>query len=389
MTRNHASAVGACGANSAEVAVLLWAGVAGTSFFTLAPSLIGALIDGLHLSVREVGWIASCQLAGSALGNFLTLLLGRRFSVRHTLTASLVIVGFADLATVAAHDVTALLVCRLAGGVAGGVAFSVVNAAAARLPRAGVMFASIAIAQMLFGALGFIGMPPLKAAFGLGGIFATLGGCALACAVASAVCIAPAPVHGSRLRASLSLTPHGRVLLVALFATYLTSTAVWTHLERIGVAAHLTDGVISAGLAIGMLAGILGAVGATWLLLRAGDPYHFLIGGATVMAVSTGLLIKASAPAAYLIALCGFNSAQAFITPLYLARLAAENSGDARILVAMLAMYLGLIGGPMLGAGLVVGLGYQELVLVAAALFASAAILTFSARRSSPQVVTP
>jgi predicted MFS family arabinose efflux permease len=107
------------------------------------------------------------------------------------------------------------------------------------------------------------------------------------------------------------------------------------------------------------------------------------------MAVSTGLLIKASAPAAYLIALCGFNSAQAFITPLYLARLAAENSGDARILVAMLAMYLGLIGGPMLGAGLVVGLGYQELVLVAAALFASAAILTFSARRSSPQMVIP
>ncbi len=107
------------------------------------------------------------------------------------------------------------------------------------------------------------------------------------------------------------------------------------------------------------------------------------------MAISTGLLIKASSPAAYLVALCGFNGGQALITPLYLARLAAENGGDARVLVAMLAMYLGLIGGPMLGAGIVVGLGYQDLIIVAAALLALAAILTFGARRSSPQMVTP
>jgi predicted MFS family arabinose efflux permease len=51
-------------------------------------------------------------------------------------------------------------------------------------------------------------------------------------------------------------------------------------------------------------------------------------------------------------------------------------------------MYLGLTGGPILGAGRIVGLGYQDLILVAAALLA-AALLTFSARRSSPRVVIP
>ncbi len=377
---------GHCG--NSEITVLLWAGVAGTTFFTLAPTLIGALIDRMHLSLSEVGWVASCQLAGSAIGNVCTLLLGRKFSLRHTLTCAVAGAGIADLATAGAEDFHALLLWRLAAGVAGGVAFSAVNAAAARLPQAGVMFGAISIAQMLFGALGFLVIPPLISALGLSAIFAGLGVCALACAFAAAAFIAPAPVHNSRLSTSLSVTPRGMLLLIALFATYLTSTAVWTHLERIGVAARLAGGVISIGLSMGMLAGILGGVAATVLLLRSGHSDRFLVGGATLMAVSTGLLIKASDPAAYLIALFGFNGAQALVTPLYLARLAAENGGDARILMALMAMYLGLIGGPMFGASLVIGLGYQVLILVAAALLAGASILAFGARRPSPHMVT-
>lgn len=376
-------------ANTREVTVLLLAGVAATSFFTLAPALLGSLIDRMQLSVRAVGWVATCQLTGSAVGNLCMLVLGRKLSVRPTLTASLAAAGLANLATVLARDLTMLSVCCLASGLAGGMAYSVVNAAAARLPRPGVMFAAISIAQMLFGAIGFIVLPPLIAGFGPGAIFATLGGCALACAVAADRLTGSATVHDSGWRASLSLTARGAVLLVALFATFLTSTAIWTHLERIGVAARLDAGVISIGLSLGMLAGILGAVGATVLLLRGWRPDHFLVGGATLLALSTALLTKAASPAAYLVALCGFNATQALIIPLYLARLASETGGDARILVALLAMYLGLIGGPLFGASLVIALDYQALILVAAASFAVASVLTLGARRSSMQWVTP
>jgi len=382
-------APGTTGGQVAESAVLLLACVAATAFFTLAPAVIGSLIDRMHLSVREVGWLASCQLASSALGNLCMLLLGGRLSARYTLTASLAVAGLINVATLLAHTLASLLVCTCAAGLAGGVAFAVVNAAAARLPRAGLMLAAMSIAQMLFGAVGFMVMPPLVAAFGPGAIFATLGGYALTCAVASLVLRGSAPVHGSPVRASFSLSPRGALLLVALFATYLTSTAVWTHLERIGVDARLDRQVISIGLSVGMLAGICGAVGAASLLARARHPDHFLAAGTIAMALSTGLLIKAAAPAAYLLALFGFNGAQALITPLYLTRLAAEAGGDTCILVALLAMYLGLIGGPMLGASLVIGLGYPVLIVVAAASLAAASILTFGTRRPSPQMVTP
>jgi predicted MFS family arabinose efflux permease len=141
--------------------------------------------------------------------------------------------------------------------------------------------------------------------------------------------------------------------------------------------------IISIGLSVGMISGVLGSCGATLLLIRARNTDRFVMGGAAIMALSTGLLIKAAAPTAYLVALFGFNGALALVTPLYLTKLAAESGGDSRVLVAMLAMYLGLILGPLLGAGLVAGLGYEDLIHVAAGLFVAAALLAFGASRLS------
>ncbi len=379
---NQSNSAAGSGTEATEVAILLWAAAAGTSFFTLAPTLVGALIDHLRLSVHEVGLITSGELAGSALGSALVLVYGRLFSARVILATSLVIVGICNLATAAAHHFVTIALCRVVAGLGAGLAFSVVNAAAARARKPGLMFAAISVVQMVFGVAGFIGAASVIGAFGLAGIFMILGGCALGCAVASSLWVTGAPVHGSRLCSSMSITPRGALLLLSLFATYLTSTAVWTYLERIGVEARLASHVISLGLSIGMFGGVLGSVGATLLLLRARGPDYSLIGGAALMAISTGLLMKASAPAVYLIALFGFNGALSFVTPLYQTRVAAESGGDGRILVALLAMNLGLIGGPILGAGLV-GLGYGGLIQITAALFVAATLLALGSARGS------
>lgn len=384
---NRSEPVSACSDGATKVAILLWAAAAATSFFTLAPALIGALIDHLHLSVHEVGLISSGELAASAAGSVLVLLYGPLFSTRRALVTSLALLGMANFATAAAHDFTTIATCRLAAGLGGGVAFSVVNAAAARASKPGYLFAAISVAQMAFGSVGFIAVPLLINASGLVGVFTLLGASALGCGIASAFGVTGAPIHASPLRSSLSLTPRGALLLGSLFATYLTSTAVWTYLERIAVDAKLAREVISTGLSIGMVSGVLGSLGATALLIRGRNTDRFVMAGTALMAFSTGLLLKASAPTAYLTALFGFNAALALVTPLYQTSLAAESGGDGRILVAMLAMYLGLILGPMLGASLVVGLGYQDLIHIAAALFVAAALLALGSSRLSPQGV--
>jgi len=368
---------------AAEIAILLWAAVVGTSFFTLAPVLVGALIDHMQLTVREVGLITSGELAGSALGSTLVLLYGRRLPARATLTFCLVLAGVANLATATSHHFSTITLFRVVAGVGGGISFAIVNAAAARARKPGHLFAAISIVQTMFGIVGFLGMPALISAIGLPAVFVVLGVSSLGCAIASAGRVTRAPIHGSTLRSSLSVTPRGALLLVSLFATYLTSTAVWIHLERIGIAARLASEVITMGLSIGMIAGALGSCGATMLLIRGHDTDRFVMGGAAIMAISTGLLLEAAAPAAYLVALSGFNGALALVTPLYLTKLAAEDSGNSRVLLAMLAIYLGLILGPLLGAGLVAGYGCEDLIHVTTGLFLAAALLAFGASRLS------
>jgi len=380
---NHSRSVGTRGMEAAEIAILLWAAVVGTSFFTLAPVLVGALIDHMQLTVREVGLITSGELAGSALGSTLVLLYGRRLPARATLTFCLVLAGVANLATATSHHFSTITLFRVVAGVGGGISFAIVNAAAARARKPGHLFAAISIVQTMFGIVGFLGMPALISAIGLPAVFVVLGVSSLGCAIASAGRVTRAPIHGSTLRSSLSVTPRGALLLVSLFATYLTSTAVWIHLERIGIAARLASEVITMGLSIGMIAGALGSCGATMLLIRAHDTDRFVMGGAAIMALSTGLLLEAAAPAAYLVALSGFNGALALVTPLYLTKLAAEDSGNSRVLLAMLAIYLGLILGPLLGAGLVAGYGCEDLIHVTTGLFLAAALLAFGASRLS------
>jgi predicted MFS family arabinose efflux permease len=368
-----------------EIALLLWAGTVATSFFTLAPALVGALMDQLHLSVADVGFISSTQLAGSALGNLLVLVYGRRLPVRTVLVVAGAVLAAFDWLTASSHNVLTIALCRLAAGLAGGASFAVVNALAARLPRPGVMFAALSITQMLSGVAGFIALPALLGAYGLAGAFGTLSGCSCLSALAAAFVARNGPVHVHELRRSLSVTPRSALLLLALFATYLGSTALWTYLERIGVAAGLGAQVISAGLSISMAAGVLGALGAGCLLLGLRSPDRALLASSVAIALSSGVLVLGSIPAAYCAALLGFNAAWSLVTPLYLARLACEECGDGRVLVAMLVISVGLIGGPTLGAGLVTAGGYAVLITACTALLAVAALLVLLATRMSPR----
>src|SRR4051812_20089815 len=116
---NQSSSVDTRGMGAGEIAILLWAAVVGTSFFTLAPVLVGALIDRMQLTVPEVGLIPSGEVAGSALGSPVGFLFGRRFPARATLTFCLVLAGVANLATATSHLFSTIALFRVVAGVGG------------------------------------------------------------------------------------------------------------------------------------------------------------------------------------------------------------------------------------------------------------------------------
>jgi hypothetical protein len=263
----------------------------------------------------------------------------------------------------------------------------VVNAAASRLPRAGVIFSAMAIAQMLFGAVGFLALPWVLDTFGLRGVFLALGCSSVACAVVARGLARGPVILGRNAWALLTPTRRNSLLLASLFVTYLGSTAIWTYLDRIGAAAGLAREAVSVSLALSMAGGITGAIAAALLVRRSQRIEYPLVFGAVALTVSTVVLINASSIGAYSAALFGFNGALMLSTPLFLASLADQEFGDGHVVVAMLVMYLGLIGGPLLGADLAADMGYRRLVIVAALMFSATAALVagaspFGARRT-------
>jgi len=375
-------------ARASEVAVLLWYAVIGGSYSMLAPAIVSGLMDGLSLSVRQAGLVSTAWLGGCALGNCWVLFGGGHRRLRPVLTASVAIVALCDLASAGAGRLPTLLLARVASGIGAGVTLAVVSAAAARMRRAGAMYAAIPIAQQLFGFVGFLIMPGLLASFGIAGAFVALSACSVL-----GLCLVPlAPAgHVNTSDESLSLRVPGRSLLLlgALFATYLAFTAVWTYVERLGISAGIPRLAVSRALAFGMIAGTSGSLGATALLMRSNEANRALLAGALALVFCTTLLALASGAPSFTAAIVGFNFAIALITPLYMVRLASGQGGGERVVLALLGMYLGFIGGPVVGGNVVAFGGYGSLNWAAVSLLIMAAIALAIASYGHVRGVTP
>lgn len=371
-----------------EVAVLLWFAIIGGSYSMLAPAIVGGLMDGLALSVRQAGLVSTAWLAGCALGNCWVLFRGRQRRLRTVLLVSVAIVALCDLASADAGRLPTLLLARVASGIGAGVALAAVSAAAAQMRRAGLMYAAIPIAQQLFGFVGLLAMPPLLVRFGIAGAFIALSGCSVLglCLVR----LAPAwDVNTGAEALSLRLSGRSALLLGALFATYLAFTAVWTYAERLGVSAGIDRAAVARALAFAMIAGVTGSVGATVLLMRSNEANRTLLTGALVLVLCTALLALASAAPVFAVAMVGFNAAIALITPLYMVRLASGEGGGERVVLALLSMYLGFIGGPVVGGNVVAFGGYGSLTWTAVGLLSIAAAALAIASYSRIREVTP
>jgi predicted MFS family arabinose efflux permease len=375
-------------ARGSEIAVLLWYAVIGGSYTMLAPAIVGGLMDGLNLSVRQAGLVSTAWLTGCALGNCWVLFAGGRRRLRTVLGVSVAIVALCDLASAGAASLHTLLLARVASGIGAGVTLAVVSAAAAQMRRAGPMYAAIPIAQQLFGFVGFLAMPPLLARFGIAGAFIALSGCSVV-----GLCLtrlAPAgEVNTGGESLSLRVSRRSLLLLGALFATYLAFTAVWTYVERLGISAGIPRPAVARALAFGMIAGTTGSLGATGLLMRSNEANRALLAGALAIVFCTALLALASAASAFTVAIVGFNFAIALVTPLYMVRLASGEGGGERVVLALLGMYLGFICGPVVGGNVVAFGGYGSLIWTAVSLLIIAVIALVIASYGRIRVVAP
>jgi predicted MFS family arabinose efflux permease len=369
---------------------LLAVNVLSVTYLTLAPALVGAFIDRLHLRPDQAGLITSAQLAGSAVGVGLVLFGLCRGSEATLLRSSTILMAACDLYCSLLSQSWSIAVCRAIAGTAAGVAFAVVNAAAGRFPKPARMFASLLTAQMAFGIAGYLGLPPLLEAAGLRGVFIALG----ALALLSLPFIARAPYQDRQaipeatpLRVeSQSMT---LLCLASLAIMYVSNSAVWTYLDRIGVTAGLTDARVDVALAWSMGAGFAGAVLASMCATRI-RPETAALAGVLVMATCTTALFLSHIALLYTVAVAGFNGTLMYVVPFYFAQMAAGSHAHRNVSAASMVIFVGLAAGPFFASYIVVNNHYDRLVAMATIGFVTAAALVKAAssvRRAEPREV--
>lgn len=345
------------------------------AYLTLAPELVGALVDCLHITPERAGLITSAQLTGSAVGASCVLLGWLRLPVAQRLWLSVLGMATCDLTCAFLTSAPALIVCRGLSGTAAGVGFATVTAAVSCLPRPTLVYGATLVAQMLFGIIGYLSMPLLLEHIGLRGIFISLAGLGTLAGLfmtgsSDSETRSSTAVEGNRR----PLDPAIVLLLFSLSCVFLARAAIWTYLERIGVAAGLSARAIAIALALSMAAGLIGAVMAS--VMSSAKTGRAMVAGVSMMAASTVLLFGSASASVYTLAAAGFNGTLMYVLPFYLAAFARAPPGERHVTIASVIVFAGLGLGPLIGSRLLVNSSYNWLIGSAAVGFVVAVLLT-------------
>ena len=258
--------------------------VLGSLNFPLLPMIVGAISDGLALSSKQIGLIASADMFGMFLAALLALYWVRRRDWRTMALLFSTLLLVSHLVSSQLTEFWQLLPARLLAGFCGGSLMAIGSTLVGdtRQPERNV--ALLTAAQMATAALGFLVLPGLIDRFGTQGVFLFLV-VVVAPAIAASRLLPPAGRFRPIAAQATGTPPQlSRILiLVTLAATlpgflfHLAYGASWAYIERIGITAGLARETVGQALSISFIAGVLGSLTAWKLGMRYGRVLPFAL----------------------------------------------------------------------------------------------------------------
>ncbi len=365
-------------------AVLLsFLATAGLFYVNIMAALVSGLVEGLHFSQRDAGFVASANVYGAALGALISIFFVKRIAWRPAAIALLAALIAVDLLSTLVHQSGPLIGTRFfhgaIGGMLVGIGFSVI--ARTRVPDR--VFGMLLVVQFGLGGLGVMLLPRLVPLFGTPVLF-------LALALFSAVTLAMvpflddyprAPPHDAKARggAGIDWFP----LSLALAATFLFQAgnmALGAYIIELGRHFGLSIAFMSPTLGI---AAWIGAVGSL-LVVMFGTRYGRFVPLTIALAltvVGNAVFYWSGSATIYAAANVGTAITWAFVIPYLLGMCAAFDRTGQTAAMAGFCSKMGLATGPLVG-GLILGAdNYMLLITVSVlVLAASAAAALYPAR---------
>ncbi|MGA9795946.1 MAG: MFS transporter [Rhizomicrobium sp.] len=361
-------------------AVLLsFLATAGLFYVNIMPALVSGLIDGLHFSAQQAGFVASANVYGAAFGALISVFFVRRIAWRPFAIAFLLGLITADVISVFVTQAPTLIALRFVHGTIGGMlvgtGFSVI--ARTRVPDR--TFGMLLVVQFGLGGLGMMILPRIVPLFGTAALFGALilfSTVTLAMLPFIAEYKQPAPAATKvSARSSVRWGPLTLALLsVLLFQA--GNMALASYMIELGRAYGLGTDFISTTLGIAGWIGALGSLLVVFMGTRFGRFWPLLI--ALILTVVGNALFHFSAMATvYVAANIGTAITWAFVISYMLGLCAAFDATGQTATLGGFISKLGLATGPLLG-GLLVGKGDYALLIdlaIAAILLSGVALV--------------
>ncbi len=345
--------------------------VLGMDTFIVQPGFVQGLVQQGGYSATEAGLIASAEMFGIAATTVLMMWLAPRIDWRRVVQFALAADVLGNLLSLTAHSSVQFACWRFLVGLASGVLISVGYAAAALNAKPDRSFGWLITWVLVYGAIGLLALPTVLSTVGIRGVLLFLASAAGAgsCAVALLPRGAPAGTT-ARGNAHGELKFMRYLLLGAVLCYFLGQGSLWAYLSLIGVAAGGTDQQVATALTLAQFLGIAGAVTASTVGARMRHLTSMLAGilGGTAAVL---LFLTPSGALLFAVAVCVFNFAANFITPLLMA-VAAKSDASGRLVVYSVALQmLGLAIGPTIAALLIRPGDYALVIYLGVALFLS------------------
>ena len=351
----------------------------GLGFPAVLPILVGAIVDHLGYDRSMVGWIASFNIFGIALGGLIaTLLIGKKPLIRIVqvgLVGLLVLDGLSVFVVAA----TPMLAIRFISGVFGGLAYAGALAAFSGLKNPIKAYGIYVVVYCIWSGVILVTLPYLVALFGLAGGFGILVFMALISLLGSNVIPQLAANIKEKEIISLKTLLSQREVLLALlgyFTLQMGGGTVWAYVERIAKEAGLEAGLTGQLMGLSSVLAIVGGL----LVFKIGDSKGLrmpILVGVIGMGLGAGLLFWAAEPMIYLGGISLFAGAWSIAIPYYQQIQAKFDPTGKVVSLGTIVNTMGRGTGPAMAALLLGDHSFTMVIWIALSVFVLSLLIIF------------
>jgi MFS family permease len=365
-----------------DLTSLVLAALFGEYSLLIMPFILGAMMEGAHLSEVLAGRLVSLQLLAMAIAAVAVsarLRAGR--SVRPLLVAGIAAISVANILCALGVPAPILAVARALTGLGEGAVMAAAAAAVCATSNPHRLFSLIGAAVAIVASLALVAVPWLTTVAGPGSVFWLLALVPLTLLPF----LRRIPVLSRSSEAAIGLPPteirlSAGMLLVSFLLLWSGASGLWVYAERIGASQGLTPEQIGVCLGIGQLAGIPGPLLAAWGGPRLGAG-RSLVAGCVGMAIATVLFVLGGSLWLYALGGSLASFSIMFVVPCFRSRMASLDV-SGRTVAASAGFYtVGFGAAPLLVATITTeGQGYAPVAILCCACFLASAALAFGSR---------